>query len=320
MKIKPLLIFLTIFITGFGCGFLVSGRLTKKSIEAAKERETPVGFKKDLYKYLNPDESQKQIIDSIVADYIPKIKEEREISRIYQKHLRDSMFAEIQQLLSNKQKDNLQKFEKEKIIKKSEPKIARLKDTSKIALQKSHQKRIEDFKKSLTDEQKNALDSIFNKKTMEPPNPEMNKELRQYTRINIVPVMMKYRLEFENELSDDEKAIIADLRQKRQTLIKTEMLGIEDDKSIEKQKAMIAEAKILLKDIIAKHKLSLEKIALTLKPEREKWEADMDAIKARYIANYKPGDSPNFRNKDKIAIDFILMNGERKIRKGRNRE
>ncbi len=320
MNMKPLLIFLTIFIIGFGSGFLVSGRLTKKNIEAIKERETPLGFKKDLYKYLKPDEKQKQIIDSIVADYIPKIKEEREISRIYQKHLRDSMFAEIQQLLNTKQKDNLQKFEKEKIIKKPEPRIAKQKDTSKIALQKLRQRRFEEFKNSLTQEQKQALDSILTKNTTEPPNPEMKKELRQYARMNIVPVMMKYRLEFENELNEDEKALIADLRQKRKTLIKAEILGIEDDESIEKQKVMIAEAKVLLKDIIVKHKSSLEKMALSLKPEREKWEADMDAIKAKYIASYKPGENPNFRNKEKIVVEFILMNGERKFRPGRNRE
>ena len=76
MNVKAFLIFSIIFILGFGSGFLVSGRLTKKSIEAVKERETPLGFKKDLYKYLNPDEDQKQFIDSIVAEYIPKIKED----------------------------------------------------------------------------------------------------------------------------------------------------------------------------------------------------------------------------------------------------
>ncbi|MFM9944419.1 MAG: Spy/CpxP family protein refolding chaperone [Bacteroidia bacterium] len=316
--LKPLLIFLTIFIIGFGSGFLVSGRLTKKSIEAVKERENPSGFKRDLYNYLNPDERQKQIIDSIVADYIPKIKEERTLSRLYQKHLRDSMFTKIQSLLDNKQKGKLKKFEEEKIIKKPQPTVAKQKnDTTKKKSLVTRKERMEDFKNSLTPEQKKELDTIMAETKPLPRNPAMNKELRQYARSNIMPVLIKYRSEFEAELSEEEKQTIADLRQKRNALIKAELFGIDDEESMEKQKALIAEAKIVLKEIILKHRVSLEQMAETLKPEREKWEADMDVIKAKYIEGYKPGQSKNFRSKEKNAIDFLLMKGDRKPKRGR---
>lgn len=316
MNLRALLIFLTIFILGFGSGFLVSGRLTKNSIEEVKERESPVGFKKDLYKYLNPDERQKQIIDSIVADYIPKIKEERAISRMYQKHLRDSMFTQIQSLLDTKQKKNLKKFEQEKLIKKPEPKITKQKDTIKTTSKITRQERIEQFKESLTPEQKQTLDSILQKKPKRPRNPAMNKELRQYARANIVPVLRKYRAEFEEELSDEERQTIANLRQKRNELIKSELLGVGEDESKEKQEALISEARISLGNIIKDHKQSLEQIAETLKPERLKWQADIDEIKAKYYPDYKPGEENEFKNKEKNAIDFLLMKGDRKPGRG----
>lgn len=312
MNLKALLIFLTIFILGFGSGFLVSGRLTKNSIEAVKERESPVGFKKDLYKYLNPDERQKQIIDSIVADYIPKIKEERAISRMYQKNLRDSMFVQIQSLLDTKQKKNLKKFEEEKLIKKPQPKIAKQKDTIRTTTKITRKERIEQFKESLTPEQKLTLDSILEKKPRRHRNPEMNKEIRQYARANIVPVLRKYRSEFEEELNDDERQIIAGWRQKRNELIKAELLGIGDEETKEKQDALISEARISLGSIINNHKKSLEEMAETLKPERLKWQADIDEIKVKYYPDYKPGEENEFKNKEKNAIDFLLMKGDRK--------
>ena len=317
MNFKALLIFLTIFGVGFGSGFLVSGRLTKNSIEAVKERETPVGFKNDLYKYLKPDENQKRIIDSIVADYIPKIKEERAISRMYQKHLRDSMFAEIQSLLDTKQKDNLKKFEKDK-IKKTSKQAIKLADTSKtVDKQLTLKKRLQEIRKDLTPQQQQKFDSTIEARKKERQNPEMKKELKVYYRQNIIPVLLQKRRNFEDELTDDEKATIEDIRTKRNAFRAEWLEGQITGEGMESKdmKDFMLESRKALQPILLNHKAELEKLEESIRPEREQWEADIDKIKAKYITDYKPKSDKLFKSKEKNAIDFLLMKGERRAGK-----
>jgi hypothetical protein len=317
MNFKALLIFLTIFGVGFGTGFLVSGRLTKNSIEALKERETPVGFKNDLYKYLKPDENQKRIIDSIVADYIPKIKEERAISRMYQKHLRDSMFAEIQSLLDIKQKDNLKKFEKDK-IKKTSKQAIKLADTSKtVDKQLTLKKRLQEIRKDLTPQQQQKFDSTIEARKKERQNPEMKKELKVYYRQNIIPVLLQKRRNFEDELTEDEKATIEDIRTKRNAFRAEWLEGQITGEGMESKdmKDFMLESRKALQPILLNHKAELEKLEESIRPEREQWEADIDKIKAKYITDYKPKSDKLFKSKEKNAIDFLLMKGERRAGK-----
>lgn len=320
LKLKSLLIFLSIFITGFGFGFLVSGRLTKRSIEAVKARETPGGFKNDLYKYLDADATQKRVIDSIVAEYIPKIKEERAISLAYQKHLRDSMLIQIQQLLDNKQKGELKKFEKEKILKTTKPILVKGKETDTVAKKPSikiiKQKQFERFQESLSPEQKQNFDSIIRDRKKEVKNPEMQKEIRQYTRSEVYPVLLEYRAKFEEELSVSEKAIIQKLRDQRKDIIRAELLGQPQDKEDEKT---LLEARNELQSIIINHKISLEKIVLDLQPRRDKWNADIDAIKQKYIADYSPRNNRNAQQKEKNLLEFLLLNPDKKPMKGKRK-
>lgn len=318
MNFKVFFIVLTIFGLGFGSGFLVSGRLTKSSIEAVKERESPVGFKNDLYKYLKPDESQKKIIDSIVADYIPKIKEERAISRLYQKHLRDSMFTEIQSLLDTKQKKSLKKFEREKIKITAKHTETEKKDTSKLKEGKTTLKqRLQDIRKDLNPEQQQRFDSTLNARKAQRQNPEMKKELRVYYRQNIIPVLIEKRRNFENELTDEEKATIETIRNKRNELRAEWMEGQLAGEGMETKdmKDFMTESRKALQPILLNHKASLEKLEESLRPEREKWEADIDKIKAKYITDYKPKSDKLYKSKEKNAIDFLLMKGERRAGK-----
>lgn len=318
MNWKALLLFLIIFGVGFGSGFLVSGRLTKKSIEAVKERESPVGFKKDLYKYLKPDENQKKVIDSIVADYIPKIKEERSISRMYQKHLRDSMFAEIQSLLDTKQKGNLKKFKKDKITKSPKMVESKTIDTTKVVDKKaSLKKRLEEIRKELNSKQQQRFDSIIEARKKERQNPEMKKELRVYYRQNIIPLLTEKRLNFENELTDDEKATIEGIRTKRNGFRAEWQEGQITGEGMETKdmKDFMTESRKALQPILLNHKASLEKLEESIRPEREQWETDIDKIKAKYITDYKPKSDKIFKSKEKNAIDFLLMKGERRAGK-----
>jgi len=323
MKIKTILVFLSIFILGFGSGFLLSGRLTRQSIEAARQRETPIGFKKYLYDYVKADSNQRQVIDSIVSEYIPKIKEESALSRSYQRHLRDSMFAEIQQLLNEKQKNELKKFEKEKIVKKPREETGIVKDTqdASLPLKYSRQNRKGESKTSLSKEQSDPSDSLRKRYKEEMRNPEMLKEIRRYTRFYILPVLTKERARFELELSEEEKATIASIRTKRKEIIKNEWMGVEEDpENGEKQKVLIQEAKKALKEIIVNHKTSIEQIAESLKPNRAKWEADMDMIKARYVKDYKPMPKDKTRKQlEKQVVEFILLDPDKVVGRGRRK-
>jgi hypothetical protein len=282
-----------------------------------KERETPVGFKNDLYKYLKPDENQKRIIDSIVADYIPKIKEERAISRMYQKHLRDSMFAEIQSLLDIKQKDNLKKFEKDK-IKKTSKQAIKLADTSKtVDKQLTLKKRLQEIRKDLTPQQQQKFDSTIEARKKERQNPEMKKELKVYYRQNIIPVLLQKRRNFEDELTEDEKATIEDIRTKRNAFRAEWLEGQITGEGMESKdmKDFMLESRKALQPILLNHKAELEKLEESIRPEREQWEADIDKIKAKYITDYKPKSDKLFKSKEKNAIDFLLMKGERRAGK-----
>jgi hypothetical protein len=323
MRIKPLLIFLVIFSVGFGAGFLVSGRLTKRSIEAVKERQSPEGFKKDLYKYLNPEESQKRIIDSIVADYIPKIKEERAESQRFQKHLRDSMLTQIQSLLDQKQQKRLEKFEREKIkITTTKSTDVRTDSSLKNRQKTPAQVRREAFREALPPEQRAKLDSVLNERKKERQNPELKREIRIYTRQNILPVLLQYRKEFEAELTEDEKQIIENVRAKRK-LQKAEILEQAlngDNNETQEAKKLKNEMREQLKPILLNHKVYLESLSEKLASQRTVWESEMDVIKAKYIQDYKPNSDQIFKNKEKNALDFIMMNSERpfqKERKGR---
>jgi len=318
MRIKPLLIFLAIFGVGFGAGFLVSGRLTKQSIEAVKERQSPVGFKKDLYKYLNPEESQKRIIDSIVAEYIPKIKEERAESRRFQKHLRDSMLVQIESLLDKDQQKGLKKFELAKIkIKPSKSSEIRKDSLLSKRPKTSAQIRRETYRESLTVKQRGMQDSILNERKKERQNPELKREIRIYSRQNILPVLLQYRKAFEAELSEDEKRVIENLRSNWK-LQKAEILeqGLNGDvRETTDSKSLKNKMREQLKPILINHKLYLESLSEKLSAQRQIWESDLDAIKVKYIKDYKPKSDLTFKNKERNTLDFILMNSERPFQK-----
>lgn len=307
MKLKPLLIFLAIFVIGFGSGFLVSGRLTKRKIAEVKERQTPAGFKKDLYKYINPDKSQQKYIDSIIAAYVPRIREESVESRKEQKRLRDSMFTMIQGLLDQKQQQKLKKFETEKIIKPAIKKEIPERDTSTAQFRKLGQKRkIEEYRKSLTPQQRSEFDSMVIKQRQAMRNPELKRELRQYMRRSIFPVLRRYRVEFEKELTEDEKALLSEVRSNRNAM-RNNNQDMGDD--VDDKKQLDPQLKADLRDLIQNHKTTLDKMITELKPQREQWTRDMDEIKKRYYPAYKNTDDLKKGGIDRNTLDFLLMDG-----------
>ncbi|MCC6721556.1 MAG: hypothetical protein IT243_05095 [Bacteroidia bacterium] len=320
MKINSLLLFLLIFGIGFGAGFIISGRITNKKISEVKHRQTPAGFKEEIYKYIKPKDNQKKYLDSVIAEYLPKLKKENEIRIEYQKKIRDSLFADIQSLLDKKQKSKFKKYE-ESII-KPEKKLSKKPLTDTMENEKGIRKKLEKFRETLTPDQQHKLDSIIAKRKHDLKNPQLKREIHIYTRLNIFPIIYKYRIEFENELSDEEKEIIAELIEKRKNyrkeFVQSQIEDSETEDMDEKMKLFNIESRNALLIIASKHKESLEKIAEELAPHRQQWEKDINEIKAKYIKNYKAPEKKPQKVKEKNIIDFLLINTKKNNKKNRN--
>lgn len=307
MKLNTFILFLLLFGVGFGAGFIFSGRLTNKKIAEVKRRQTPAGFKDEIYKYIKPDKNQKKYLDSVIAEYIPKIKKENEIRQEYQKKLRDSMFAEIQIMLDKKQKNKFDKYKETVLIpdKKTKPQHA---DTSDYSILRK--KKAEKFRESLTEEQQHKLDSAIERRKKDLQNPELKREIWQYTKQNILPVLYKHRLEFDEELDENEKEIIEQLIAKRKEF-RSEYLNSQIDEETDKNakhKEFYIESRKELLPIYINHKASIENIIEQLAPYRQTWEKDINDIKSKYIENFVPPTRKSQKVKEKSIIDFLLIN------------
>lgn len=319
MKINSLILFLLIFGIGFGAGFIISGRITSKKIAEVKHRQTPAGFKEEIYKYIKPDNSQKQYLDSVIAEYIPKIKKENELSREYQKKLRDSMFSEIQIMLDKKQKTKFKKYEE--TITTTDKKTTPKSDTDTSIKEKRDKKKYEKFREKLSIEQQRKLDSAIERRKKDLQNPNLKREIWEYTKQNIYPILLKYRLNFDEELSESEKQTIEILIENRKKLRKEYAQSQIDDSEIEdlsdKMKEFNNEARTELIPIFLNHKNSIEKIVEDLTPYRQKWEKDISEIKAKYIEDYKPPQKKSQKIREKNIMDFLLLNTQNHKRKKR---
>lgn len=308
MSIKPFLIVLAIFMIGFGAGFWTSGRITRNKIEAVKARQTPDGFKDDLYRYIKPDKAQQKYIDSIIAAYIPRIREEGVESRNAQKRMRDSMFTLIQTLLNNKQQSGLKKFEKEKIIKPQQ--VAKNMDTagSRPAPGSVVTPQTPGSPYRLDQDASNRRDSAFIKQRLAMQNPELKRALRMYIRRNMLPVLMQYRNQFERELSAEELQLLGDIRAVRRDRVKRDRdeQGETPDLTPD-ERNLSQDQKEALRTLYQNHKASLDKIAAELKPLRDKWNAEMDEIRLSFYPEYKRIERPNYKSIERNTLDFLLM-------------
>lgn len=311
MTLRSVSIILLIFGLGFGSGFLFSGRLTKQRIEAVKAHETPQGFKNDLYKYLKPEDRQKKVIDSIVATFVPLIKEERAISRLVQKHLRDSMLASIQQILDAKQKGDLNRFEKEKMRAPLPKKTKGNRDTLPTTKKEIIKKRMEIYRESLSPEEQIKFDSTINRRPKGNKRADMRAQTRAYILETMLPVLKSYRVKFDKELSADERNTLKDLRQQRDALkldwLQNQIDDADKSENREAIRAFMETSKRPLQIITLKHRARLEAINSELEPLRQKWIEDLTAIRAKYQPDGKPFQSDRINNPRKNTVEFLLM-------------
>lgn len=124
-------------------------------------------------------------------------------------------------------------------------------------------------------------------------NPEMRKAIRQYGKENILPAMREQRLKLDAELSAQEKAEIVAVREqlkadkkvmqeKRQKFREAREKGTLDKEAMraemkplrEKHEANIAK----IRAIAQKHEAKITQLREEIKPQIEKWKADIEKI------------------------------------------
>ncbi len=209
--------------------------------------------------------------------------------------------------LTDAQVEQIKTIQKEYLPKLKEARMA----GDKVTLKKLNDERKAKIELILTPEQVVKWEAIIEKKKTDNIKPELKRELKDYKKQNIKPVIIEKRTTFENELSAEEKLIIADLRAKREAFLKSAKEQNNEERIL-RGKELKMEVHKTLKPIIEKHKPTLKKIRLELKPLQIKWEEDMDSIKTKHISDYKSNAhrKGNPKNEMRMIIQFLLMKTE----------
>ena len=128
----------------------------------------------------------------------------------------------------------------------------------------------------------------------------MHKELRAYAEQNILPVMKELRLKLDQQLTDEEKSTIAELREKMHTnrkehreemkqfheKLKSGEISKEEahEQFIEKRKAH-KEAMEPIHTIADKHEDAIKALLDEAKGNKDTWKEGMEAIRKKYISD-----------------------------------
>lgn len=154
------------------------------------------------------------------------------------------------------------------------------------AMKTLHQKHKADIEAILTPEQIEKMKAA--KEAHRADMKEMRGELKKYRDEQITPALKLKRAEFENTLTEEEKATITSLR----TEFKGERAnkdsahrGSKHRMDLEQRKLRKEKIEANLGPIVTAHKAELDRIEADLKPLRETWEADMKQIKEKHKAS-----------------------------------
>lgn len=130
---------------------------------------------------------------------------------------------------------------------------------------------------------------------------EMRTEMHAYATANVLPILKEQRSKLEAQLSEAEKATLADVRERlhekrdimhaeRKKMHEQREAGTEIDRKAmhEKRKAMHAEMEEIIapaKVILENHKASIEQLLADERVDKETWKADMENIRRKYVSD-----------------------------------
>jgi hypothetical protein len=165
-------------------------------------------------------------------------------------------------------------------------------------------------------------------------HPEMRKEIQEYARQNVMPIMRQQRLKLDASLSAEEKNTIAIIREELKAERKAmhqkrkEFKKMKENGSFDEQKARSE-----MKPIREKHKANMEKLRAIaekyeaqiiklreeIKPQIDTWKSEVEKIATKYVDNeeidfVKHKIGKHWRMK---GAGFLLLPTEEPKRKGR---
>ncbi len=199
-----------------------------------------------------------------------------------QHHRGEMMKKHIERLdsivdLTEEQESEIESLQEALKIKMKDARLNKDREAMK-SLRKQHKTDIEAI---LTDEQIDIL-----KKSREAHRAEikeMHKALKAYKHEQIKPTLQTKRTEFDNNLSEEEKATITSLRKEVKAMRKAyKESGTKGKLSQDERKAKKEKMAAVLDPIIVAHKAELEAIEEDLAPLKATWEADIKEIKAEH--------------------------------------
>jgi hypothetical protein len=114
LKVKSSLIIVCTFILGMVVGmiFIRAFFPPPKMIDRIAEGRTPRGFIDRFERVINPTDSQKEEIGKILRQHFEKMHKKSEKFRDHFKQMNDSLRIELNPILTDDQKERLDRFEK----------------------------------------------------------------------------------------------------------------------------------------------------------------------------------------------------------------
>ena len=205
-------------------------------------------------------------------------------------------------------------------------KITALQDDLKVKMKEARSSHDREAMKTLRQKHRSDIEAILTPAQLEKMKAakevhraemkEMRSELKKYKDEQIKPTLKLKRSDFDQVLTEEEKATISALRKEMKEMRannKTEGDATPRKRDPEHRKLMKEKLDASLAPIVEAHKAELAKIDEDLKPLQDTWEADMKQIKEKHMGTC---DSTNKQKCDKKNCEDACKGKKHKGKKG----
>jgi cytochrome c556 len=146
-------------------------------------------------------------------------------------------------------------------------------------------------------------------------NEALHQELKAYRETNVDPVLRKQRAQLAAELSAEDKATIAALREKRDghraQMKQAKEQGERPARPTEAQREAHKADRATIKALVEKYDSEIEALLAEVQPQAEQWQKDIKSIHEKY----RPEDAPKGRQGRKNRVEPSGRPNEQGMRK-----
>ncbi len=127
---------------------------------------------------------------------------------------------------------------------------------------------------------------------------ELREEVQAYLQANVLPVLKEQRARLESQLSAEDKALIAELRQQHES-IRAKMKAAQGDP--EQRQALRDELKERrgereqLRGLVEKYEAGIERLFTEIMDERQQWRRDLQQLHENHRPETREEATPRFR-------------------------